>query len=140
MEVDKGDAICLEESASLFFPRLCNIWNHEVETDDNIAKYLCRFFKNSLIVRMSDVEFFCRGSAVAHTNFLAQVDYFSFFWNVGGEEIFLFTVFAREFPWLREIGVREFDSSVKRELSLQKPIHLLIWYDLCDAFFTMFVF
>lgn len=66
---------------------------------------------------MSDIEFFGRTSAIAHAYFLAQVDGFAFCRSVGVDEMFFSVVVAREFPRLCEIGVRELDSSVKRELS-----------------------
>lgn len=140
VQVDKGNTICFEKATALFFPRLRNIWNHEVKTDDNITKHFRCFFKNGFVIRVSDIKFFRRTSAVTHADFFTQIDDFVFCRYVGVDEVFFSVMLTREPPRFREVGVRELDSSVKRELSLQKPVHLFIWCDFCDALFTMFVF
>lgn len=138
VEIDKRHTIRLEEATSLFRPRASNIRNHTIKTDNHITKYFCRFLKNSFVVRVSDIIFFCCRSTITDAYFFAQIDYFSFFWNVGFDNL-LFVV-PREFPWLYEVCVCELYPTIKGELPLEKPVHFFIWYDICDTLLTVFIF
>lgn len=89
-------------------------------------------------MRMSYLEFLCRGSAVADADFLTEIDDFSLFWDISLDD-FLFTV-SGEFPRLHQVCICQLYATIKRELSFQKPIHFLIRHDFCYTFFTMFIF